>query len=50
VARIATLQAARYLAQLCKHFEHRRPVEHDTAFGKIVFAAGECHLRAEAGG
>jgi uncharacterized protein len=48
-AEIATPQAGRYLAQLCKHFQHKRPVTLDDASGHIAFGAGDCGLRAEAG-
>ncbi len=37
----------RYLAQLCKHFEHKLPVTLDEASGSIAFGFGRCHLRAE---
>ncbi len=45
-----TGSAARYMAQLCKHFAHRVSVtlnEHD---GRIVFDAGSCDLGAEGAG
>jgi hypothetical protein len=46
-AEIATPQAARYLTQLCKHFEHRLPVTLGDAAGHIIFTIGDCRLRAE---
>ena len=39
--------AARYLAQLCKHFQHRRPVVLEERHGQITFDAGTCDLEAE---
>jgi uncharacterized protein len=48
-AEIATPQARRYLAQLCKHFQHRLPTTLDDASGHIAFGMGDCRLRAEAG-
>jgi uncharacterized protein len=44
--------ARRYLVQLCKHFQHRRPVtleggEPGAASGSIAFDAGTCALRAK---
>lgn len=47
-ARIETASASRYLQQLCKHFAHKLPVEHDTTAGRITFAIGECRLMADA--
>jgi len=46
-ARVKTKMAARYLAQLCKHFAHRLPVNHDGDTGRIEFPSGVCALRAE---
>lgn len=46
-AEIATPRASRYLQQLCKHFAHKRPVEFDAVEGRIEFAIGDCHLRAD---
>ncbi len=48
-AEIATAHAQRYLTQLCKHFQHRCPVELGDAAGSITFTAGTCSLRADAG-
>jgi hypothetical protein len=39
----------RYLTQLCKHFQHKRPVAQEGATGHIAFAAGDCLLRAGPG-
>lgn len=49
VAHVATPMAERYLAQLCKHFQHRCPVVLDGASGRIDFEFGRCDLRADAG-
>ena len=48
-ARIETGNANRYLTQLCKHFEHRRPVSYADGAGEIAFPAGVCRMRADAG-
>lgn len=48
-ARVRTEMADRYLAQLCKHFAHKLPVNHDGDTGRIEFPAGVCALRAEPG-
>jgi len=45
-AEVATPKAARYLQQLCKHFQHKRPVTFDRNAGEIDFSAGVCRLRA----
>ena len=47
VAEVATPQAARYLAQLCKHFQHKLPVTWDEKAGHIAFSMGECRLSAK---
>ncbi|HEX3348129.1 MAG TPA: DUF2218 domain-containing protein [Acetobacteraceae bacterium] len=47
-AHVAMATPTRYLTQLCKHFEHRLPVTHDGAAGRIAFEAGTCDLRASA--
>jgi len=49
VAQVATPQARRYLTQLCKHFQHRRPVELTEDTGSIAFDGGRCEVQAEAG-
>jgi uncharacterized protein len=36
----------RYLAQLCKHFQHKLPVTLDESHGRIEFPAGVCELDA----
>ena len=47
-AEIATPQAARYLTQLCKHFQHKLPVTLEDGSGEISFSIGTCRLRADA--
>ena len=47
-ARVATDVARRYLGQLCKHFQHRLPVELTETQGRIDFPMGVCTLDAEA--
>ena len=49
VAEIATPRAERYLGQLCKHFQHRRPVTFDVHAGQIAFSLGECRMEAQDG-
>jgi hypothetical protein len=46
-ARVPTLLPRRYMGQLCKHFEHKRPVTLGEADGTITFAMGICTLRAD---
>jgi hypothetical protein len=41
-----TGSAARYMAQLCKHFAHKLPVTLNERDGQIVFGAGTCDLVA----
>lgn len=45
-ADVPTPRASRYLQQLCKHFQHKRPATFDERAGHIVFPIGDCHLRA----
>ncbi len=47
-SRVATTVPRRYLGQLCKHFEHKIPVELSDGVGRITFDAGACDLRADA--
>jgi uncharacterized protein len=49
VAEVATPNAGRYLQQLCKHFQHKRPVTYDERSGRIAFSLGDCYLDADAG-
>ena len=46
-ARVETAMSRRYLAQLCKHFQHKLPVRLTEADGRIEFAAGVCTLNAD---
>jgi hypothetical protein len=48
-AEVATAHAARYLGQLCKHFQHKRPVTFNERTGHIAFTAGDCRLEAGPG-
>ncbi|WP_419757329.1 DUF2218 domain-containing protein [Acidisoma sp.] len=42
-----TGNAARYMAQLCKHFAHKLPVTLNERDGQIVFTAGVCDVAAD---
>lgn len=44
--RVPTTMPSRYLAQLCKHFQHKLPVTLDERHGRIEFSAGICELDA----
>jgi len=46
-SRVSTLVPRRYMGQLCKHFEHKLPVQLDEASGRIEFAMGVCSLATE---
>lgn len=46
IAEAATPEASRYLQQLCKHFQHKRPATFDERSGHIDFPIGECRLSA----
>jgi hypothetical protein len=48
-ATISTPLAARYMTQLCKHFEHKLTVTYDERSGQIAFAFGLCRLQAQMG-
>ncbi|MCA1909258.1 MAG: DUF2218 domain-containing protein [Magnetospirillum sp.] len=48
-AAIPTAAASRYLSQLCKHFAHKIPVEHDAVSGRADFPWGSCRLAAQDG-
>ena len=43
---IETPKASRYLQQLCKHFDHKVPVEFDAHRGSIKLPFGTCDLLA----
>ena len=45
-ARVPTERADRYLAQLCRHFAHKVPSEHDGRRGHADFGWGACTLIA----
>jgi hypothetical protein len=47
-ARVPTAVPRRYLAQLCKHFQHKLPVALGEDQGRIEFPAGSCELDAGA--
>lgn len=47
-ARVATEVPRRYLGQLCKHFQHKLPVELGETRGRIEFPMGVCTLDAAA--
>lgn len=42
-----TAAPSRYLAQFCKHFEHKLPVTLTEDRGRIEFSGGICTLEAE---
>lgn len=46
MAAIGTPMGRRYLGQLCKHFQHRLPIDLDETTGRIAFPMGDCLLRA----
>ncbi len=48
-ARIPTASAGRYIVQLCKHFQHKIPVEYDETRGRAEFAMGVCLMTAADG-
>lgn len=45
-ARVPTSVPQRYLAQLCKHFQHKLPVVLEEGRGRIEFPLGRCELDA----
>ena len=44
---LTSAHVSRYLQQLCKHFQHKRPVSFDPQQGHIAFSHGTCALNAE---
>ena len=48
-ASLKTDKAARYLAQLCKHWGHRFPARFDDAMGVVELPAGPLTLTADGG-
>ena len=49
VAKTATPNAGKYLAQLCKHFQHKLPAEWAEKAGSIEFPIGRRRLTAGEG-
>jgi hypothetical protein len=47
LSRVTTTVPRRYLGQLCKHFEHKLPVEVAEETGRIEFSSGVCTLATE---
>ena len=47
-ARFATPNAAKYIAQLCKHFAHKVPAEWDESTGRAELPSGLAEMTAEA--
>jgi hypothetical protein len=47
-SRVTAAVPRRYLGQLCKHFEHKLPVELAEDTGRIEFSSGVCTLATEA--
>ncbi|MBL8629591.1 MAG: DUF2218 domain-containing protein [Rhodospirillaceae bacterium] len=45
-ARVTTAKPKRYMEQLCKHFEHKRPVTRSDEGNSITFSVGVCKLTA----
>lgn len=44
---VATTTPARYISRLCAQFSHKLPVSFDEHHGRIEFAFGLSHLRAD---
>lgn len=47
-ADVPTLNARRYMTQLCKHWGHKFPVEFSEEDGRIELTAGTCVMHAGA--
>lgn len=47
-ATVRTEKAQRYLAQLCKHFAHKVPVDGDQSSAHVRFDPGDCRMEADA--
>lgn len=45
--RFDTLNASKYLQQLCKHFGHKVEAEFDTAQGRVAFPFGPADMKAD---
>lgn len=48
IAQINTVNASRYLQQLCKHWGHRFPVAFDESQGSVAFDGTTCLFQAAA--
>ena len=48
-AKVKTEKASRYIAQLCKHFQHKVPAEYDEREGRVDFQPGNCVMTAADG-
>ncbi len=48
-ATVETVNASRYLQQLCKHFAHKIAVAYDAEKGRADFPWGMCHFEARDG-
>ena len=46
-ARVPSKKAGRYLAQLCKHFAHKVPVDWDETQAEVDFGFGTCRMKAD---
>ena len=44
-SRVPSKKAGRYLAQLCKHFAHKVPVDWDETQAEVDFGFGNCRMR-----
>lgn len=49
-ADVATKDGRKYLVQLCKHFQHKRPASWGDDRGRIEFGSGLCELSADDSG
>lgn len=49
-ADVATREGRKYLIQLCKHFQHKRPASWADDRGRIEFGSGLCELSADDSG
>lgn len=45
-AEIVTVNGAKLINRLCKHWAHKLEVEHDAERGKVQFAEGTCLMHA----
>ena len=49
-ADVTTKEGRKYLVQLCKHFQHKRPATWGDDRGRIEFGSGLCELTADDSG